>query len=195
MSGRPVGQPISYGTGVCSVVGCGRDVNARELCKRHYYRWSRYGDPLAVPPPREPRPRRTPTPCSIEGCETPVYGRGWCEAHYARWRRHGSTDDVRAQSQDPRQRFEARVDRTTTPDGCHLWTGPPNGAGYGYFKLDGRSLGVHVVACLFAGVDVPAGYEPDHLCLVKLCVRLEHLEVVTEVENKRRGSNVRWKAQ
>ncbi|WP_170259191.1 HNH endonuclease signature motif containing protein [Nocardioides psychrotolerans] len=131
-------------------------------------------------------------PCTIDGCDLVQYGRGWCENHYARWRRHGSTHDKRAESRDARVRFEERVDRTTTPLGCHLWQGPPNGSGYGYFNLNGRSVGAHVAACLLAGVDVPSGYEPDHLCRVPLCVRMDHLEVVTAAENKRRAASVRW---
>lgn len=176
----------------CSVPECDRPINARELCKSHYYRWSRYGDPLGTPPPRTPRPPKIKAPCTIDGCDLLQYGRGWCENHYARWRRHGSTHDKRAETRDARERFEERVDRTTTPNGCHLWAGPPNGAGYGYIKLDGRSVGAHVAACLLAGVEVPDGYEPDHLCRVRLCVRLDHLEVVTAAENKRRASSVRW---
>lgn len=176
---------------VCSVPDCGRPVNARGLCKRHYYRFSRYGDPLGTPPPRAPKPPKPKLPCTIEGCDLPQYGRGWCENHYARWRRHGSTHDKRAERRDALERFEEKVDRLTTPDGCHLWTGPPNGAGYGWFKLDGRTVGAHVAACLLASVEVPPGHEPDHLCLVKLCVRLDHLEVVTSVENKRRANRLR----
>ncbi len=32
---------------VCSIEGCERPVDSRGWCKRHYARWSRYGDPLA----------------------------------------------------------------------------------------------------------------------------------------------------
>lgn len=172
--------------------GCDRPVNARGLCKRHYYRWSRYGDPLGTPPPRIPNPRRAKIPCSVDGCDGDYYAHELCEAHYARQRRHGGLQDKRAEARDPVARFEERVDRATTPDGCHLWQGPPNGAGYGYFKLDGRSVGAHVAACLLAGVDVPPGHEPDHLCHTPMCVRLDHLEVVTSAENKRRANRRRW---
>lgn len=176
----------------CSILDCGRSVNARGVCKRHYYRLSRYGDPLGVPAVRTPRPPKPKAACSIDECDVVVYARGLCEKHYARVRRHGATHDKRAESQDPVLRFEARVDRTSTPDGCHLWTGPPNNAGYGYFKLDGRSIGAHVAACLLGGIEVPPGHEPDHLCRVPMCVRLDHLEVVTAAENKRRANALRW---
>lgn len=173
-------------TRICSIPDCGRPVDARSWCKTHWMRWKRHGDPLGSAPRR---PERT---CDVDGCDAKHYGAGLCANHYARRRRTGSLHDTRAESRDAHERFEERVDRTTTPDGCHLWIGPPNGAGYGYFKLDGRSVGAHVAACLLAGVEVPAGFEPDHLCLVKLCVRLDHLEVVTAGENKRRAVTLRW---
>lgn len=163
-------------------------MNARGLCKRHYYRFSRYGDPLGQPAERAPRSKKARARCTIDGCSGEQYAHGWCENHYARWRRHGALHDKRALVGDPVDRFEARVDRTSDPNGCHLWQGPPNNAGYGYFKLDGRSIGAHVAACILAGIPVPRGYEPDHLCRTKLCVRLDHLEVVTAAENKRRAA-------
>lgn len=33
---------------VCSVKDCGREVVARGWCKKHWTRWSRYGDPLTT---------------------------------------------------------------------------------------------------------------------------------------------------
>lgn len=178
-------------TRICSVDGCGRPVNAREYCKRHYYRWSRYGDPLGQPVPRAPKPPKPKEPCTVEGCSEPQFARTWCENHYARWRRHGGLHDKRAERRDPVERFWEKVDKTTTPDGCWLWQGPPNGAGYGSFNLDGRVVGAHVAVLLLAGVGVPTGYEPDHLCRVPMCVRPDHLEVVTSAENKRRAWDAR----
>lgn len=180
----------------CSVDGCDRPVNARGFCKRHYYRWSRYGDPLGTPPPRDPKPRRPLIPCTVEDCERDQYAHGLCEAHYARQRRHGGLHDQRSARRDPVERFWEKVDKDgPIPDArpdlgpCWLWTGAPNGAGYGSFGMGGaaNTVGAHVAACLLAGIDVPKGYEPDHLCRVKLCVRLDHIEVVSAAENKRRA--------
>lgn len=173
-------------TRTCSIPDCDRPVDARGWCKTHWMRWKRHGDPLGSAPPR---PERR---CSLDDCDRKHYAQGLCEPHYARTLRHGDTTDKRAESRDPVERFEERVDRTTTPDGCHLWTGPPNGAGYGTIRLGPRIVGAHVAACLLAGVSVPPGYEPDHLCRVPMCVRLDHLEVVTAAENKRRAVSVRW---
>lgn len=127
------------------------------------------------------------TPCSIEGCHRPHYGKGWCEAHYARWRRHGSTVDRRARKLDPMGRLLSRVVKT---DGCWLWTGPPNGSGYGTFRLDGRVIGAHVAMVLLEGREIPDGHEVDHTCVTPLCVRPGHLEVVTGYENNMRSTSV-----
>jgi hypothetical protein len=40
----------------CSVPGCSKLQDSRGYCKSHYYRWSRYGDPLGTKPPRLTRP-------------------------------------------------------------------------------------------------------------------------------------------
>lgn len=183
----------------CSIPDCGKPVNCRTWCKSHYYRWSRYGDPLASAPAREPSPPRPSVPCSVDGCERNRCSKGLCEPHYARQRRHGGLHDKRAETRDPIERFTEKINTNGPasphrPDlgPCHIWTGPPNGSGYGSFNLSGRIIGAHVAAVLFAGDQVPAGHEPDHLCRVRLCVRRDHLEVVTATENKRRAALNRW---
>jgi HNH endonuclease len=64
----------------CSVEGCSTPVEAREWCKKHYQKWLRYGDPLAVR-----RPARDT--CTIEGCDEPHRSRGYCDKHYQRWKK------------------------------------------------------------------------------------------------------------
>ena len=167
----------------CVIDGCSKPLNARGWCKGHYYRWSRYGDPLGSAPPRPPRPPRPKPPCSVDGCDREHYALGLCEPHYARQRRHGGLHDKRAEVVDPVVRFWSKVD---TSGDCWLWTDPPNGAGYGSFRVGGRTVGAHVVSVEIDGREVPAGMEVDHLCCTRLCVRPDHLEVVTHVENMRR---------
>lgn len=71
---------------------------------------------------------------------------------------------------------------------CWLWirrvdeTG--RGAGYGRIGRAGRA---HVLSYLFLGAQaVPEGYELDHLCKRRACVRPSHLEPVSHAENMRR---------
>jgi hypothetical protein len=70
--------------------------------------------------------------------------------------------------------------------GCELWVGQVNNSGYPTYWDAGRPRQAYYVALERAGIDVPPGREPDHLCRRRLCVAVAHLEVVTRVENQRR---------
>jgi hypothetical protein len=90
-------------------------------------------------------------------------------------------------------RFWAKVDKVGPvpehrPDlgPCWLWTASLDGQGYGRFS-DGKRRGAHVVAWEAECGPVPDGLELDHLCRVRRCVRVSHLEPVTGGENVRRG--------
>lgn len=85
----------------------------------------------------------------------------------------------------PEQRFWAKV--RPGANGCQEWHGARNGRGYGSFMLDGRVLGAHRVAYILAHGYVPPGLVLDHLCRNTLCVRVDHLQAVTQRENVARG--------
>lgn len=74
-----------------------------------------------------------------------------------------------------------------TSTGCILWTGSLNHAGYGRAWWEGKARPAHRVVLEIYGIPVPDGFEPDHLCQVRNCVRLEHLEVISGTENRRRA--------
>jgi hypothetical protein len=65
---------------------------------------------------------------------------------------------------------------------CVIWHGEKDRDGYGRIKRDGRRIPAHWV---LKG-DPPAGFEVDHLCRQRDCVRPDHLEHVTRAENLRR---------
>jgi hypothetical protein len=44
------------------------------------------------------------------------------------------------------ERFEAKVDRSDGPDGCHLWTASKGRDGYGRFGVSRR-----LISCIKAG--------------------------------------------
>lgn len=81
-------------------------------------------------------------------------------------------------------RFWAKVEKTDT---CWIWIASRDEDGYGTFKLNGRSRHAHVVSWEAANGQVPNGFELDHLCHNRPCVRPDHLEPVTHAENVRRG--------
>lgn len=70
----------------CSVPGCGRKHYGRGLCKTHYMRQARTGEP--GPAAISTRPARQPT-CTVPGCDQPHQARGLCRTHYSRWQRTG----------------------------------------------------------------------------------------------------------
>ena len=77
-------------------------------------------------------------------------------------------------------RFFARVKRA---EQCWLWLGPPNGSGYGQFRLAGKTYGVHVISWRLHRGEVPRGMRVLHSCDVRLCVNPEHLWLGTQRDN------------
>lgn len=73
---------------------------------------------------------------------------------------------------------------------CVLWTGSVDSKGYGQIKVGGRSSKVHrVMYEMFAG-PIPADLELDHLCRVRRCANVGHLQPVTSRENSLRGIGI-----
>lgn len=70
--------------------------------------------------------------------------------------------------------------------GCLLWAGATSN-GYGRIGVDGRSRLVHRVMWEMFGEPIPEDLEPDHLCRIRRCASLAHLELVTSRENTLRG--------
>lgn len=83
------------------------------------------------------------------------------------------------------------------PDtGCHLWTGPTSGAtgrgaGYPRMSLDGATVAVHIAMYILHHGPIPPRKQIDHTCRNRLCVRENHLEMVTHKENMRRRDAAR----
>lgn len=91
---------------------------------------------------------------------------------------------MRTQFSTPSDRFWSKVAKC---DGCWIWGAAQTDQGYGSFRVDGRSVAAHRWAYVEARGPVPEGLELDHLCRNRSCVRPDHLEAVTHVENVRRG--------
>jgi len=73
-------------------------------------------------------------------------------------------------------------------NGCHVWTGARNLDGYGLLRVEGITTRMaHRIAYLVSVGPIPEGRVIDHLCRNRACVNVDHMELVTPVENTLRG--------
>lgn len=80
--------------------------------------------------------------------------------------------------------FDSKVRKT---NGCWLWNGYIMNAGYGAMTTHEGSYLAHRWAYEYFVGKIPQKMTIDHLCKNKLCVKPEHLEVVTRTENIQRA--------
>lgn len=78
-------------------------------------------------------------------------------------------------------------------NGCILWTGAIDRSGYGKFPItiDGtrRMTGAHRAAWMAHRGDIQGDLVVDHLCRVRSCVNVDHMELVTGSVNTIRGDH------
>jgi hypothetical protein len=77
-----------------------------------------------------------------------------------------------------------------TEAGCWIWLGHENGHGYGRITVDGKQLLTHRFAYELLRGPIPDGLQIDHLCRNRRCLNPDHLEPVTNRENKMRSPQV-----
>lgn len=78
------------------------------------------------------------------------------------------------------ERFWSKVDKTSDPNGCWLWTAYIDVGGYG--KFDGRAL-AHRYAYTDLRGEIPHGLQLDHTCHNRSCVNPSHLRTATNKQN------------
>lgn len=79
-------------------------------------------------------------------------------------------------------------DKILVGDDCWEWTGCIMAkTGYGQLRVDGAGRLAHRVMYEFMVGPIPEGFQVDHLCSNRSCVRPAHLEAVTQYENLRRS--------
>lgn len=82
-------------------------------------------------------------------------------------------------------RFLAKVEITPS---CWLWRGAMDGKGYGNFGAgETGTVKAYKWAFEFYRFVVPEGFELDHLCRNRACVKPDHLEPVTHQVNMSRA--------
>lgn len=178
---------------ICAVEPCDDPVKAAGWCSFHYYRDKQYGDPLGGPPRRARKGQSKPE-CKAPDCGEPARTLGWCKRHYQKHYKTGdalSPDKYTRRGAPLEERLEARIFKT---DYCWFWTGRPTAGGYGQIGIigeNGRKLyQAHRVVYETWVRPIPDGLELDHLCRNRACVRPDHLEPVSHIENVRRGASM-----
>lgn len=73
------------------------------------------------------------------------------------------------------ERFSNKVVRGKMRSDCDLWTGARTDAGYGLFRIDGRSEYVHRYVWECAHGPIPSDKQVHHKCDNANCVKLAHL--------------------
>lgn len=79
-----------------------------------------------------------------------------------------------------RSRFRALTLETPA---CWLWMGSLNNNGYGWFRVDGKTILAHRASWEFEHSDIPKGRNVLHQCDTPRCVRPDHLFLGTQSDN------------
>lgn len=86
-------------------------------------------------------------------------------------------------------RYDEIMARVQEDGDCLLWTGSVHGQGYGWVSWENRGWLTHRLFWTLLVGPIPEGMTLDHVkerCHSKLCVKIDHLEVVTRGENTSR---------
>jgi hypothetical protein len=134
--------------------------------------------------------------CSVDGCARPYCAKGYCKMHYRRVTEKGHPGPVDALKYVPRSPsddIEARLlDQSIRVGDCLVWQGYKIPSGYGIIHWRGRTWVCHRAMWTAKVGPIPTDddWTIDHLCRNRACVNVEHMEVVTRIENSRRGGGL-----
>jgi len=92
---------------ICRIENCNKKAYCRELCKMHYTRLQRNGDPLVL---KSQLPKRQ---CSVEGCSNIHFGLGFCGNHYYHFKKYGNPVIYADKDKTRKKQSEAKLKNPT----------------------------------------------------------------------------------
>ena len=95
------------------------------------------------------------------------------------------------------ERFWSCVEKSNR---CWNWKGSRMMGDYGMFYYNGKNRFAHRVAYELLVEHIPEGFQIDHFCRNKACVKPDHMDIVTTRENTQRAltgliSSAEWMIQ
>lgn len=87
---------------------------------------------------------------------------------------------------------ERFIDKIAITDNCWIYRGHITSQGYGRIHIGKTSYLVHRLMFIEKYGEIPRGLVLDHLCRNRACINPDHLEMVTNLENIKRGIDGEW---
>ncbi len=163
----------------CEFDGCNLPINSRGLCNKHYRNLL----------------RSKHTSCSFELCDKPTINitHQLCYTHYEFFLKE---NNIKKEKRRPyfknfEDTWKWHLDNEVTRDRqthCLVWSGSIRD-GYGKFRWKNDEVNVYAHIYAYEKIIGPVGNSVvDHTCGNRLCINVDHLELITNEENSKRAN-------